>query len=72
MNIYNADKNIFDYGKEDQDKKILEEFKTYFIDECVKSDIMVNEKDYLDQMLKVTKNYEMSNQRRPGQRRSVF
>ena len=72
MNIYNADKKIFTYGKKDQDNQILEEFKSYFLNECIKSDIMVNEMDYYDEMKKVYTNYEMNNQGRSGRKRSVF
>ncbi len=33
---------------------------------------MVNEVDYVEERIKVYKNYEMNNQGRPGRKRSVF
>jgi len=69
LNIYNADKKIFTYGRENQDKAILENFKIYFFDECLKSGIMLDEIYYTNQMIKVLKDYEMKNQ---GRRRTVF
>ncbi len=61
LNIYNADKKIFTYGRKDQDKTILENFRTYFFDECLKSGIMLDEIYYVNQMIKVYKDYEMKN-----------
>lgn len=69
LNIYNADKKIFTYGRKDQDKTILENFRTYFFDECLKSGIMLDEIYYTNQVIKVIKDYEMKNQER---RRTVF
>ena len=42
---------------------------TYFFDECLKSEIMVDEIYYLNQMNKVYNDHEMNNQER---RRTVF
>ncbi len=72
LNIYNANMKIFTYGRKEQDKKILEDFRTYFLDECLKSDIMIDEKYYVEQMIKVFEEYEMKSQERPHRRRTVF
>jgi len=69
LNIYNADKKIFTYGRENQNNTILENFRTYFFDECLKSGIMLDEIYWANQMIKVYKDYEMKNQ---GRRRTVF
>ena len=69
LNIYHADKKIFTYGRENQDKIILENYKTYFFDECLKSGIMLDEIYYLDKMIKVYEDYEMKHREK---RRSVF
>ncbi len=69
LNIYNADKKIFIYGRDNQDNTILKNFRTYFFDECLKSGIMLDEIYYVNQMIKIYEDYEMKNQ---GRRRTVF
>ena len=64
LNIFNAEKKIFNYGRENQDKEILENFRTYFFDECLKTGIMLDEIYYLDRMIKVYEDYETKNQGR--------
>ncbi|MHA1437841.1 MAG: hypothetical protein ACTSPD_09690 [Promethearchaeota archaeon] len=53
LNIYNADKKIFNYGRENQDKTILENFQNYFFEECLKSGIMLDEIYYVNQMISI-------------------
>ncbi len=72
LNIYNADNKIFTYGRENQDKTILENFRTYFFDECFKSGIMVDEIYYTNQIKKVYEEYERNNQGKTNGRRTVF
>ena len=72
LNIYNSNKKWFTYGKEDQDTKILDDFRIYFIDECIKSDIMVDVIDYTNQIMKDYEQYGKNNQEKDYRSRSVF
>ncbi len=72
LNIYNADMKIFHYGRKNQDKKILEDFRRYFFDECQKSGINVDELYRINQITKIYKEYEKKKKEKSYGRRSVF
>ncbi len=72
LNIYNAEKKSFHYGRENQDKTILENFRTYFFDECLKSGIVLDELYYINRRIKIAEESKIKNDEKMQGRRTAF